>query len=79
MTTTALIPVVQENSLALYLKEITKFPMLDTEREYMLARRYHDYNDLEAAHELTTSHLRLAAKVALTFRHYGLPLADLIP
>ena len=78
MTTTALIPVVQENSLALYLKEITKFPMLDPEREYMLARRYHDYNDLEAAHELTTSHLRLAAKVALTFRHYGLPLADLI-
>ena len=78
MTTTALIPVVQENSLALYLKEIAKFPMLDPEREYMLARRYHDYNDLEAAHELTTSHLRLAAKVALTFRHYGLPLADLI-
>ncbi len=78
MTTTALIPVLQENSLSLYLREIAKFPMLDPDREYMLARRYHDYQDLDAAHELTTSHLRLAAKVALTFRHYGLPLADLI-
>ena len=69
MTTTALIPVLQENSLSLYLREIAKFPMLDPDREYMLARRYHDYQDLDAAHELTTSHLRLAAKVALTFRH----------
>ena len=66
------------NSLSLYLTEINKFPMLDAEQEYMLAKRYHDYNDIEAAHQLTTSHLRLAAKVALSFRHYGLSLADLI-
>ncbi len=72
------IPVLQENSLSLYLREITKFPMLDPEKEYMLAKRYQEYQDLNAAHELTTSHLRLAAKVALSFRHYGLPLADLI-
>lgn len=52
--------------------------MLDPEKEYMLAKRYQEYQDLNAAHELTTSHLRLAAKVALSFRHYGLPLADLI-
>ena len=66
------------NSLSLYLTEVNKFPMLDAEQEFMLAKRYHDYNDIEAAHRLTTSHLRLAAKVALSFRHYGLSLADLI-
>ena len=76
--TTALIPQLSENSLAVYLREIAKFPMLDADREYMLAQRYKNYGDLQAAHELTTSHLRLAARVALTFRHYGLPLADLI-
>ena len=79
MTTKQLtLPVIQENSLSVYLREITKFPMLGPEKEYMLAKRYQEYDDLEAAHELTTSHLRLAAKVALSFRHYGLPLADLI-
>ncbi len=67
-----------KNSLSLYLHEINKFPMLDSKEEYMLAKRYHDYQDIEAAHRLTTSHLRLAAKVALSFRHYGLSLADLI-
>ncbi len=66
------------NSLSLYLTEVNKFPMLDAEQEFMLAKRYHDYNDIDAAHQLTTSHLRLAAKVALSFRHYGLSLADLI-
>ncbi len=66
------------NSLSLYLTEVNKFPMLDAEQEFMLAKRYHDYNDIDAAHKLTTSHLRLAAKVALSFRHYGLSLADLI-
>jgi len=76
--TTALIPQLSENSLTLYLREIAKFPMLDAQKEYMLAQRYKNYGDLAAAHELTTSHLRLAARVALTFRHYGLPLADLI-
>ena len=76
--TTALIPNLSETSLSVYLREIAKFPMLEPDKEYMLAQRYKNYNDLSAAHELTTSHLRLAAKVALTFRHYGLPLADLI-
>lgn len=66
------------NSLSLYLTEVNKFPMLGAEEEYMLAKRLHDYNDIDAAHRLTTSHLRLAAKVALSFRHYGLSLADLI-
>ncbi len=76
--TTALIPNLSGSSLSVYLREIAKFPMLDPDKEYMLAQRYRNYNDLQAAHELTTSHLRLAAKVALSFRHYGLPLADLI-
>ncbi len=67
-----------KNSLSLYLSEINRFPMLDADKEYMLAKRYHETGDLTAAHELTTSHLRLAAKVALSFRHYGLALADLI-
>ena len=76
--TTALIPNLSGTSLSVYLREIAKFPMLEPDKEYMLAQRYKNYNDLNAAHELTTSHLRLAAKVALSFRHYGLPLADLI-
>ena len=66
------------NSLSLYLAEVNKFPMLDADQEYMLAKRFHEDNDISAAHQLTTSHLRLAAKVALSFRHYGLSLADLI-
>ncbi|MBO7332875.1 MAG: RNA polymerase sigma factor RpoH [Alphaproteobacteria bacterium] len=78
MTNMAVIPTLQGNSLTLYLREITKFPMLPAETEYMLAKRYQEHQDLSAAHQLTTSHLRLAAKVALSFRHYGLPLADLI-
>ena len=65
-------------SLSAYLAEISRFPMLEPEQEYMLAKRYQEHGDLEAAHKLTTSHLRLAAKVAFSFRHYGLALADLI-
>lgn len=65
-------------SLPKYLAEINKFPMLDAEKEYMLAKRYQETGDVAAAHELTTSHLRLAAKVAISFRHYGLSLSDLI-
>ena len=76
--TTALSLLYSKNSLSLYLTEINKFPMLDAETEYMLAKRYHETGDLRAAHDLTTSHLRLAAKVALSFRHYGLALSDLI-
>ncbi len=76
--TTALSLLYSKNSLALYLAEINRFPMLDADKEYMLAKRYQETGDLNAAHELTTSHLRLAAKVALSFRHYGLALSDLI-
>ena len=76
--TTALSLLYSKNSLSLYLTDINKFPMLDAETEYMLAKRYHETGDLRAAHDLTTSHLRLAAKVALSFRHYGLALSDLI-
>ena len=76
--TNALSLLYSHNSLSLYLTEINKFPMLDADKEYMLAKRYQETGDLNAAHELTTSHLRLAAKIALSFRHYGLALADLI-
>lgn len=78
MTTNALSLLYAKNSLTLYLTEINKFPMLEPEQEYMLAKRYQEHDDINAAHQLTTSHLRLAAKVALSFRHYGLALADLI-
>lgn len=78
MTTNALSLLYAKNSLTLYLSEINKFPMLEPEEEYMLAKRYKEHEDVEAAHKLTTSHLRLAAKVAISFRHYGLALSDLI-
>jgi len=67
-----------QGGLPRYLAEINKFPMLEADQEYMLAKRYHETGDIEAAHQLTTSHLRLAAKVAISFRHYGLALSDLI-
>ncbi|MBQ4471815.1 MAG: RNA polymerase sigma factor RpoH [Alphaproteobacteria bacterium] len=79
MTNTYALSLLASNaSLPRYLAEINKFPMLDAEKEYMLAKRYQETGDIEAAHELTTSHLRLAAKVAISFRHYGLALSDLI-
>ena len=79
MTNTYALSLLASNaSLPRYLAEINKFPMLDAEKEYMLAKRYRETGDIEAAHELTTSHLRLAAKVAISFRHYGLALSDLI-
>ena len=79
MTNTYALSLLASNaSLPKYLAEINKFPMLDADKEYMLAKRYRETGDIEAAHELTTSHLRLAAKVAISFRHYGLALSDLI-
>ncbi len=67
-----------EGSLAVYLQEIKKFPMLTAEEEYMLAKRYKEHGDSDAAHKLVTSHLRLVAKIAMGYRGYGLPVTDLI-
>lgn len=66
------------NGLDRYLAEIRKFPMLEPEEEYMLAKRFHEHQDLSAAHRLVTSHLRLVAKIAMKFRGYGLPVSELI-
>ncbi|MDT0682852.1 RNA polymerase sigma factor RpoH [Roseicyclus sp. F158] len=67
-----------EQGLNRYLQEIRKFPMLEPEQEYMLAKRWTDHEDSEAAHQLVTSHLRLAAKIAMGYRGYGLPQAEVI-
>ena len=65
-------------SLNRYLAEIRKFPILSAEQEYMLAKRYQEHEDPEAAAQLVTSHLRLVAKIAMGYRGYGLPVSDLI-
>jgi RNA polymerase sigma-32 factor len=67
-----------DNNLARYLEHIKKFPMLEAEEEYTLAKDWLDKNDTKAAHKLVTSHLRLVAKIAMGYRGYGLPVADLI-
>ena len=67
-----------EGNLAIYLQEIKKFPILTAEEEYMLAKRYKEHGDTDAAHKLVTSHLRLVAKIAMGYRGYGLPVTDLI-
>ncbi len=67
-----------EGNLSVYLRDIRKFPILDADEEFMLAKRWTEHGDLEAAHKLVTSHLRLVAKIAMGYRGYGLPLADLI-
>ncbi|EPX85892.1 RNA polymerase, sigma 32 subunit, RpoH [Rubellimicrobium thermophilum DSM 16684] len=67
-----------EQGLNRYLQEIRKFPMLDAEEEYMLAKRWVDHQDASAAHKLVTSHLRLAAKIAMGYRGYGLPQSEVI-
>jgi len=73
------LPVVDgDDGLAKYLRDIRAFPILEAEEEFMLARRWIDYGDTDAAHRLVTSHLRLVAKIAIGYRHYGLPVADLI-
>jgi RNA polymerase sigma-32 factor len=67
-----------EGNLARYLQEIRRFPMLEAEEEYMLAKAWREHGDTEAAHRLVTSHLRLVAKIAMGYRGYGLPLSELI-
>ncbi len=67
-----------EQGLSRYLAEIRKFPMLEADEEYMLAKAWVDHQDSEAAHKLVTSHLRLAAKIAMGYRGYGLPVGEVI-
>lgn len=78
-TQTRALPVISpDGGLRRYMQEIQKFPMLDADEEYMLAKRWAEYADYEAAHTLVTSHLRLVAKIASGYRGYGLPMAELI-
>ena len=67
-----------EGGLSLYLAQIKKFPMLDAEEEYMLAKNWKESGNLKSAHKLVTSHLRLVAKIAMGYRGYGLPVNELI-
>src|SRR5499426_2137558 len=78
MATLTVPSISSEGNLTRYLQEIRKFPMLEPEQEYMLAKRWKEYEDPEAAHRLVTSHLRLVAKIAMGYRGYGLPLSELI-
>ena len=67
-----------QGSLDKYLREIKKFPILQLEEEFTLAKSWKEKKDLNAAHKLVTAHLRLVAKIAMGYRGYGLPVADLI-
>ena len=67
-----------QNGLQKYLSEVRKFPMLEPDQEYMLAKRWREHNDRKAAHQLVTSHLRLVAKIAMGYRGYGLPIGEVV-
>jgi RNA polymerase sigma-32 factor len=73
------LPIVpMEKGLSRYFREVWSFPVLEPQEEYMLARRWRQHDDVDAAHKLVTSHLRLVAKIAMNHRGYGLPVADLV-
>ena len=72
------LPVPNSGGLSIYLSQIKKFPMLDAEEEYMLAKNWRDSGNLKSAHKLVTSHLRLVAKIAMGYRGYGLPMNEII-
>ena len=72
------LPTPSVGGLSFYLAQIKKFPMLDSEEEYMLAKNWKERGNLKAAHKLVTSHLRLVAKIAMGYRGYGLPVGELI-
>jgi RNA polymerase sigma-32 factor len=78
MMATALPVLANEGGLSRYLDEIRKFPMLEPHEEYMLAKRWREHGDREAAHKLVTSHLRLVAKIAMGYRGYGLPISEVV-
>jgi RNA polymerase sigma-32 factor len=78
MANTALPTISSEGGLSRYLQEIRQFPMLEPNEEYMLAKRWKEHGDREAAHKLITSHLRLVAKMAMGYRGYGLPTSEII-
>src|SRR5918993_840734 len=75
---TSLPALANEGGLSRYLDEIRKFPMLEPGEEYMLAKRWREHGDREAAHRLVTSHLRLVAKIAMGYRGYGLPIGEVV-
>ncbi|HEY7899683.1 MAG TPA: RNA polymerase sigma factor RpoH [Caulobacteraceae bacterium] len=77
-TANALSVMTPEGGLSRYLTEIRKFPMLAKDEEFMLAKRWREHEDPEAAHRLVTSHLRLVAKIAMGYRGYGLPIGEVI-
>ena len=72
------LPIPSVGGLSIYLTQIKKFPMLDAEEEYMLAKNWKENGNLQSAHKLVTSHLRLVAKIAMGYRGYGLPVNELI-
>jgi len=79
MARTAVLPALKaESGLSHYLDEIRRFPMLEPQEEYMLARRWREHGDRDAAHKLVTSHLRLVAKIAMGYRGYGLPISEVV-
>jgi RNA polymerase sigma-32 factor len=75
---TALPTLANEGGLSRYLDEIRRFPLLEPHEEYMLAKSWREHGDREAAHKLVTSHLRLAAKIAMGYRGYGLPIGEVV-
>jgi len=79
MARAATLPIFKtESGLSHYLDEIRRFPMLEPQEEYMLAKRWREHGDREAAHKLVTSHLRLVAKIAMGYRGYGLPISEVV-
>src|SRR3977135_139573 len=79
MAQSATLPIITaESGLARYLDEIRRFPMLEPQEEFMLAKRWREHGDRNAAHKLVTSHLRLVAKIAMGYRGYGLPITEVI-
>jgi RNA polymerase sigma-32 factor len=79
MARAAALPIITaESGLTRYLEEIRRFPMLEPQEEYMLAKSWREHGDRDAAHRLVTSHLRLVAKIAMGYRGYGLPISEVI-